>query len=70
MMKYGLYLTIDGGKEMILVGEYRMRRAALEAMKELSLDVERIGRQAKGKDVTCLEVINHYNYTTMDYIPV
>ncbi len=69
-MKYGLYLTIDGGKEMVLVGLFRYRKEALEAMKALSQDEERICRQAKGKDVTCLEVINHYNYTTMDYIPV
>ena len=70
MMTYGLYLIIDGGKEMVLAGLFRYRKEALDAMRKLSQDEEKIQLQAKGKDVTCLEVIDHDNYTTMDYIPV
>ena len=68
-MKYGVYLTINGGEDMILVGEYRYRRDAKKALDELSRDDKIIPLQAKGRDVTCLEVLNNWNLTTMDYVP-
>ena len=68
-MKYGLYLTIDGGDETILVGLFRDKRRALEALEELSKNEDRIQKMAHGRNVTCLEVMNMHNYTTVKYIP-
>ena len=68
-MRYGVYLTIDGGDETILVGLYRLRRQAVRVMELLSRDEEKIRMQAKGKNVTCLEVLDRKNFTTVDYIP-
>lgn len=68
-MNYGVYLTIDGGKEMILVGLYRTRKEAVSALHDLAGNEEKIRMQAKGKNVTCLEVMDRRNFTTPEYIP-
>ena len=70
MMKYGVYLTIDGGDETILVDLYRMRRQAEKALDILSLDKDKIRMLAKGKNVTCLEVLDRRNMTTIKYAQI
>jgi len=67
-MKYGVYLTIDGGEDLVLVGLYRSRLKATKAMYELSEYPEKVAAQAHRRNVTCLEVINRHNMMTYDFI--
>ena len=67
-MKYGIYLTIDGGDETILVGLYRQRKEAEEALEKLSWAEEKIRMLAGEKNVICLEVLDRSNFTTVKYI--
>ena len=69
-MKYGLILTIDGGKETMPVADFRFKRPAIRRMQELSKNPEEVSRLSGGKDVTCIEVINNRNLTTYEYVPM
>ena len=72
MKRYGVYLTIDGGYQMKMVYEYDTPEEAVETMRELAEDPARVAELSAGIDgeVTCLEVLDHDNYTTEEFVPM